>query len=993
MSSVTNQSFERSLERFRARLSVDQKKEFEMASINEVKETIVKIQDRIGPEKKLRNLARLRGFLEGMKQVEEAVQPFLNTDRVVGFVWGPIKLALLMASTHLRTLEILINTYEDIGTFIEGIRQLDRLFQNYSGARQVLEGCFDDILRFHQVALEELTRPNWRKAADLLWPQIKKRFDPILKSLQNRKAILSEGKLGAAIEEIQDSRHATLNKFQDIETLLKTSFDEAKEIQQRQHSALLEILLMDKGSIFTKLDAPDYQGDHQTALAQRHDDTSGSWLLQDPKFRQWADGKVRDDAVLYVNGMPGSGKTTLASTVIDYFKSDKDTLGGNLAFFYFKHQPQKASHKPLGGMLRAIVTQLLNQDHALLGPLQQKCGPLSKSDVVQEPFLKELGRDCLILQQRCWIILDGLDECDEPRTCQADKLKALQVIEWLLRKVLPAGPTDYCPIRVLFCAQRDGYIDQKLAPYPSINLDTTNSHIHNVQQYVNLMTAEVKARFSLDRSMESWIAHKVATTAKGMFLYAKVVLNNLLSQDSVAELKDELSGEHFPEGLNAAYERVVVRILDRPPISRRKTAETILGWLVCSPRALRWREIQSRFCIDSEKEICNYENLRVDNGKVLCGSLVELNPCEYYKDLTSEAVISIVHETARSYLVQSGRFSLGVTHTKMALFCTQYLASNPFRVKELDSIEGSALAGYYGLLDYAVTSWKEHVRFVTSSDNTLDEETRNNVRQSARKLLETQTRETKSPDHAHETTLERSVADCSVSSLDQFLLKSNDRGFLREQITLIRGVIETMDQTTLPGKNAFFDLNGYGRFKCSRVGCFGFSEGFPNQKDRNRHTLEHEQPFKCSVNGCYAQTVGYSLQRDLDTHIKRLHCNQTNLDGLFPISKKRREDTIYTAAAEGNLDQVKFFQASGSPINEPESPNKASSPLMLAAKNGHATICQYLVQEGVDPFLDRLGISPIIHAIMREDIDLARLFLNSSSMPPSERISQHNIST
>jgi hypothetical protein len=36
-----------------------------------------------------------------------------------------------------------------------------------------------------------------------------------------------------------------------------------------------------------------------------------------------------------------------------------------------------------------------------------------------------------------------------------------------------------------------------------------------------------------------------------MFLYAKVVLDNLLSQGSPAEVEEEL--ENFPEGLDSAY--------------------------------------------------------------------------------------------------------------------------------------------------------------------------------------------------------------------------------------------------------------------------------------------------------------------------------------------------------------------------------------------------------------------------------------------------------
>jgi hypothetical protein len=39
-----------------------------------------------------------------------------------------------------------------------------------------------------------------------------------------------------------------------------------------------------------------------------------------------------------------------------------------------------------------------------------------------------------------------------------------------------------------------------------------------------------------------------------MFLYAKLVLDNLMDQGSKAELADELKTGNFPDGLDAAYD-------------------------------------------------------------------------------------------------------------------------------------------------------------------------------------------------------------------------------------------------------------------------------------------------------------------------------------------------------------------------------------------------------------------------------------------------------
>lgn len=87
MSTNSIDSFRSSLERFQSTLTEDQKREFSFSSIEDVKLAIQQIQDRIGPEKRLRNFTRIRKFLEGMKQVEELVKIFINVNEVVAFIW------------------------------------------------------------------------------------------------------------------------------------------------------------------------------------------------------------------------------------------------------------------------------------------------------------------------------------------------------------------------------------------------------------------------------------------------------------------------------------------------------------------------------------------------------------------------------------------------------------------------------------------------------------------------------------------------------------------------------------------------------------------------------------------------------------------------------------------------------------------------------------------------------------------------------------------
>lgn len=94
---------------------------------------------------------------------------------------------------------------------------------------------------------------------------------------------------------------------------------------------------------------------------------------------------------------------------------------------------------------------------------------------------------------------------------------------------------------------------------------------------------------------------------------------------------------------------------------------------------------------------------------------------------------------------------------------------------------------------------------------------------------------------------------------------------LHNAVTTIRHTIENIDQTILTERErkALLELNDSGRFKCNRLQCSKFSEGFPERDERERHISNHERPYKCSVPDCFASRVEYTSQRDLDNHYKR----------------------------------------------------------------------------------------------------------------------------
>lgn len=80
-------AFQRALARFKGHLSSEQQEEFSITSLEDVQETIAQIQDTQGLKRRMRNLTRIKGFIEAMEQYGRVVEVFLNVSEIIAFIW------------------------------------------------------------------------------------------------------------------------------------------------------------------------------------------------------------------------------------------------------------------------------------------------------------------------------------------------------------------------------------------------------------------------------------------------------------------------------------------------------------------------------------------------------------------------------------------------------------------------------------------------------------------------------------------------------------------------------------------------------------------------------------------------------------------------------------------------------------------------------------------------------------------------------------------
>lgn len=92
-----------------------------------------------------------------------------------------------------------------------------------------------------------------------------------------------------------------------------------------------------------------------------------------------------------------------------------------------------------------------------------------------------------------------------------------------------------------------------------------------------------------------------------------------------------------------------------------------------------------------------------------------------------------------------------------------------------------------------------------------------------------------------------------------------------------------------------FDLTGlYDEypFRCPKVLCFYFHEGFRSADIRNHHVNHHDLPYQCLVDNCSPHVPGFRSKSALASHMIRYHPKDCDLDESFaPLNRKKVKDT------------------------------------------------------------------------------------------------------
>ncbi|KFY44645.1 hypothetical protein V494_01385 [Pseudogymnoascus sp. VKM F-4513 (FW-928)] len=358
--------------------------------------------------------------------------------------------------------------------------------------------------------------------------------------------------------------------------------------------------------------------------------SSCQWIFRREEFMRWRGGGPVEDhlPVLWITGIPGSGKTRLATRVVESLRGE----GSPVAYFYCDTKDE--GRRSAMSILRTWTWQVLEQRPAGLGEVAKIS---AKEPVPGEGSMEKALMAAVAGVEGLVFVLDGLDECEEGTRKRLYPILARLAATARVLIVSREMPGSH---RVLKSAlpHEGGLVFYRIVE--GDNRDDINDYLERAVRELEIGDEEV----------ERTVISKLQEGASGMFLWATLMLDELSSPHFFAE--EYLDGlDDLPDSLDSLYARILTTL--NASVKTREITRKLFRWLTCARRPLTLPEISTTLLITIDDETLKARS-RMSDDKLrdtllrYCGSLVAIHDS---RDGGSPTV-TLVHASVKDFLLE-----------------------------------------------------------------------------------------------------------------------------------------------------------------------------------------------------------------------------------------------------------------------------------------------------------------------------------------------------
>ncbi|KAJ5923674.1 hypothetical protein N7454_008919 [Penicillium verhagenii] len=458
-----------------------------------------------------------------------------------------------------------------------------------------------------------------------------------------------------------------VHKEQTVDTPPLGTMNALYSYREQPNREMVQYVGQEFDELLERISSYDYERDHQRLSRKRLAGTT-DWFLHHPVFQAWFTEEKFSS--LWCSGKIGSGKTMIATAIIDAAKYD---LRRPTVFFYCEND----HHAALNAL--SILSSFIKQ---LFSFLQQAAIPFSE-DVSKQitkhfghkrvtPDLEDL-KDIFTLLYPCApgtiYVVDGVDALDREQ--------AKSILSLFRSLFLDSSPSEGSRILLFSRDQVPGYI----------NIDTFMPGIHRISTSANVMqdietyieasiTDKTMCRKITDDPMlAAEIPRKLLIESSEMFLWVYLQLEIIWDTcHTDAEIRSALAS--LPKGLEDTYSRCIERI----DIKDRRVLK-VLKWVSFASIPLHVDELREAVAFDSEDTAWNAEKIP-GKGFVIgcCANLVVVD--------STDNRVRFAHPSVKQYLEKSRNkiFLQGYPSTAHGVLecgelCVAYLSFSDFSLQ------------------------------------------------------------------------------------------------------------------------------------------------------------------------------------------------------------------------------------------------------------------------------------------------------------------------
>jgi len=488
-------AWEAAQNRFLEGLSDNEKQLFETATPENLYSSANSLHGKYIADSRLRAIQqKLQPLVDCVEDYGKALDVFANASSLLLCpLWGSLRVLIHTAQKYGKYLDKLADMLARIGDVLPRFRVYEALFPNHDRLRQALSDAYLDIIRFCtdvKSIFAKASKSSLKRAfsCKILWKSFGSQFDEYLTQFRrHRQNVEKEAGLSHMLE-AKEARELELS-----ERALRRQ--EAEKVKREK---LLQCL--------TPL---NYRRQHRKLQNLRHPGTA-VWITQMPKFSSWVESP--DRPCFWCLGIPGAGKSVIASSVVDSMQLQYSSTGKLCCYYYCDYAD--LSTLDISTVFGTLCHQLLSHMTGSQAKLMERLNELTeegKSTPDKQDLLDFLYL-CLSRPQwkEIFLVLDGIDEL--PSEGQSEVLQMLQHV----------NSGEKFRVKTFICSRRQGSVIVRAVDKLSDDC-LHDIRMDDVREDISAFTraiVEAKVRSSelhlQDPSMQDEIIIALANGAKDM---------------------------------------------------------------------------------------------------------------------------------------------------------------------------------------------------------------------------------------------------------------------------------------------------------------------------------------------------------------------------------------------------------------------------------------------------------------------------------------------